>query len=455
MGMKKLAALVMALMLCLTAVSAMAEKVGNKDELVAALNGSVVVIELTDNITIADKLIVKRDVTIDGNGKTLTYTGSDRVIDATNANPGTNLTIKNLTVEVTSGYAQRGINYNTNGTLTLENVTVKGAGITYAVNMPSSSDGATVTITNCDLTGCIALNVWGENCTITATNTNFTSVDEATHENYAAVVLNDDGTDGAEGTEITITGGSITALDENDTPSTATSNNTDTGKIIVSDTTKVNGKSSSSVAAVIYKGQHESYGCETLQDAVDKAAEMPDKATVRLIKNIDLKDPVTVDNNIKMDLNGKKLTGKIILTKENATLTTDKGLNVKSGVEGLVAVYENGAYQLKPGYVVRFNANGGKGEMDTIEVITGGSCVLPTCGFTAPKGMVFDAWSINGVEYAPGAKIDVTGNTIVTAVWAAIPDLPQTGDNSSLMLWSAMLALAAAGFVVTRKTRLN
>ena len=43
----------------------------------------------------------------------------------------------------------------------------------------------------------------------------------------------------------------------------------------------------------------------------------------------------------------------------------------------------------------------------------------------------------------------------MTAVWTAIPDLPQTGDNSSLMLWSAMLALAAAGFVVTRKTRLN
>lgn len=36
-----------------------------------------------------------------------------------------------------------------------------------------------------------------------------------------------------------------------------------------------------------------------------------------------------------------------------------------------------------------------------------------------------------------------------------VQDLPQTGDNTSLLLWSAMLALAAAGIVVTRKTRLN
>lgn len=34
-------------------------------------------------------------------------------------------------------------------------------------------------------------------------------------------------------------------------------------------------------------------------------------------------------------------------------------------------------------------------------------------------------------------------------------DMPVTGDNSSLMLWASMLALAAAGFVASRKTRLN
>ena len=50
-----------------------------------------------------------------------------------------------------------------------------------------------------------------------------------------------------------------------------------------------------------------------------------------------------------------------------------------------------------------------------------GDYVLPVCGFTAPNGKQFKAWSVGGVEKAVGYKITVTANTTVTAVWETIP----------------------------------
>ena len=50
-----------------------------------------------------------------------------------------------------------------------------------------------------------------------------------------------------------------------------------------------------------------------------------------------------------------------------------------------------------------------------------GDYVLPVCGFTAPNGKQFKAWSVGGVEKAAGDTITVTENTTVTAVWETIP----------------------------------
>ena len=113
------------------------------------------VAEGTTSIAITDSL------TLDGNGKTLTCTGSDRAIDVASS-VDADLPVKNLTLNCTGSYCQRGINYNTNGALSLDNVTVKGSNLSHAVNLPGSSDNATVTITKSDFPGCIALNIWGE-----------------------------------------------------------------------------------------------------------------------------------------------------------------------------------------------------------------------------------------------------------------------------------------------------
>jgi len=266
---------------------------------------------LKNDITIANILNITKDLIINGNGHTLTYTGegaSARAFDVRPETNGVNLTLKDLIIDFTSNDCQRGINYNTNGTLNLENVTIKGTNVTYAVNMPGSSNEATVNMTNCNITGLIALNVWGKDATINITDTHLTSVDNNDAENYAAIKLNNDGTTIADGTAITVTGGSITAKDENGDLSSAVSNSTNTGKVNISSTTTVTGKINEPVAIVEY-GTPEFYSCLTLEEAIEKAIET--KGNVRLIKDIELDadNTIAIEGVLTLNLNGKNITG--------------------------------------------------------------------------------------------------------------------------------------------------
>ena len=68
-------------------------------------------------------------------------------------------------------------------------------------------------------------------------------------------------------------------------------------------------------------------------------------------------------------------------------------------------------------YTVSFAANGGKGTMANATIEEGAEYTLPACGFTAPAGKVFKAWSVNGTERSVGDKITVNADTTVTAVW--------------------------------------
>ena len=290
-------------------------------------------ITLLRDVTASEIIVINKSITIDGNGKTLTYTGngeSARAIDVpNNADAKVNVTIKNLTVDCTASYCQRGINYNDDGVLTLEAVTVKGKNVTYALNLPGSSDNATVDIKGSALTGNIALNVWGENVTITAKNTAFTSVDTVAHENYSAIALNNDGTTIANGTIVTITDGSITALNENGEPSNAIRNGTETGSVNVSDTTVVKGNYTKPVAIVDY-GTDQFYNCVTLQQAINKAIET--KGSVKLLTDTEVSEIITVDGAVVIDLNDKTITGtakKVFEVYANVTIKngTIKGAN--------------------------------------------------------------------------------------------------------------------------------
>ena len=72
-------------------------------------------------------------------------------------------------------------------------------------------------------------------------------------------------------------------------------------------------------------------------------------------------------------------------------------------------------------YLVSFNANGGTGTMQPVEHSADSQYTLPACGFSAPDGKTFKAWSVNDVEKNVGDKITIEANTIIKAVWEEIP----------------------------------
>lgn len=372
-------------------------------------------IELLADVTIADKSTVDKNLTIEGNGKTLTYTGSDRAIDVPNdAASKVNLTINDLTVDCTSSYCQRGINYNDDGELNLNGVTIKGTNLTYAVNLPGNSDNAKVDITNSNITGNIALNIWGENAQINVVNTTLTSVDKASHENYAAVKLNNNGTNSAEGTTVTVTGGSITALNENSEWSSAVTDATSTGSVTISDTTVVTGRIDVVVAVVLYEGQTEFYGYFTLADAFEKAKN-DSKATVVLLRDIELTEAATVGGVVVLNLNGKSITGTIKLA-DGATLTAGEGLTVTTDVANKAVKYESGVYSLVTGYTVTFEVNGGSA-VDAQKVVSGAQATKPAD--PTRSGYTFKGWySDSGLTTAFDFTAAITADTTIYAKWS-------------------------------------
>ena len=290
-------------------------------ELVAQ-GGTVV---LGNDITINKTLAITKDTFIKGDGYTLTYTGSDRAIEVANvADKDIDVTICNLTVECTGSYCQRGINYNENGALVLDNVTVYGNNLTYAVNLPGKSINAKVVINDCDLTGNIALNIWGKNTTVDANNTVFTSVDMNKVENYATIVINNDGTTVADNCVLNVNGGKIVSYDENGIAGSAISDGTITSKYNIEGTEMI-GEIDCFVAIVDY-GTDNFYSCATLEDAVKKA--IADKAKVVLIRDVALEDALVINGDVTIDLNGCVISGicktsqdYLIYVENGATLT--------------------------------------------------------------------------------------------------------------------------------------
>ena len=72
-------------------------------------------------------------------------------------------------------------------------------------------------------------------------------------------------------------------------------------------------------------------------------------------------------------------------------------------------------------HTVSFDANGGTGSMADVTGVSG-EYTLPENGFTAPEGMQFKAWSVDGDEKAVGDKITMTANVTVKAIWEALPE---------------------------------
>ena len=151
------------------------------------------------------------DVNIDADGHKITTTESYGV----EVTPGKNITISNAEIEMTKNgdYITYAAGFKiSNGdyagsTITLRNCTITMANtdFAYAVTMPASVKNLNLVIDNCTLEGAIALQCWGDNNTITITNSelicNYTT--SALYTSYC-VVLQSDGTYIAENNTLTV-----------------------------------------------------------------------------------------------------------------------------------------------------------------------------------------------------------------------------------------------------------
>jgi len=163
-------------------------------------------ITLLTDVELSAALVINKAITLDGGSFKLTST-ADRAI---NVNCEKDVTIKNLTVATTAN-TERAINVIQKAAkLTLANVEAEG--FKYTVNVAASSVGSIINISDSKFSGYAALNITGNNTTVTATNTEFVGVNNvAVHEtnNFAAIAIGAD--EAVSGITVTINGGKVTA----------------------------------------------------------------------------------------------------------------------------------------------------------------------------------------------------------------------------------------------------
>ena len=303
-----------------------------KEALAAVQAGET--ITLLADITTSEVTTINKSITLDGNGKTLTYTGTDRAIDVPNdANANLDVTIKNLNVVATT--ANRGLNYNENGKFNVEGVTVTiGENVDgYAINFPGMADGAQVTIKDSKLTSRNPLNIWGENMTINVHNSEIISVDNSSTYDYAAIQLNNDNYGNvANGTVVNVYGGKLTALNEKGELSYVVSNATETGVVNISDETIVTGNVVNYVANIggAYFG--------SLQAAVNAIEKHGYNSPIVIMKNFAASEATTIKSGLKVtiNLNGKTITGTDNETKSYGLININPGAELTINGEGAI-----------------------------------------------------------------------------------------------------------------------
>lgn len=120
--------------------------------------------------------------------------------------------------------------------------------------------------------------------------------------------------------------------------------------------------------------------------------------------------------------------GSLGIYAYNNMIVSETAQVTAAGRDGSVYCF-NGSGSIA-GHTITFDANGGTGYM---EAATGGTAyILPANGFTAPDGKPFNCWIVNGTEQAPGAAIDITADTTVTAAWAYTVSFDANGGSGEM-----------------------
>ena len=357
--------------------------VTNATELIAALANSNAEIILQNDIDMRETTLVidtpaetraastlpGRNITIDGNGKTLTSSAT-RAINVSGIN---GVTIKNLKIKASG---ERAINIIQNATnVTIDNVTATAAN--YTVNVATSAPGAVVAIKNSTLNGLCTVNVAsaGANVTVDGSTVNCNDNNTTAGESYAALCLNKE----AVGGKIIATNSTINVTEGSD--SMAGRNGAEDGEVTI------NGGVEGvvvMVAVITYPGSDYYHGFQTIEDAVKFAKS---KDVISLIRDVELTEPLVIaqDKNVVLDLNGKTVEGTDTITGSFGLITNKGNLTVKNGTITLKAENNRGwnAYSS-----VISNTVGGKlvVENGTIEHLGGTDMAYGIDNLTNGKG---------------------------------------------------------------------
>lgn len=303
--------------------------VATAEELVAALAaGSNVTLTQDINLdSVATRaelqagLVVNKDLTLDGNGYTITTTAKR----ALQFIEGGNVTIKNLTLDAPN--SERGFQFQADGhNVVIENVTATSGN--YTVYLTATSTNSNVVVKNCDLTGLNTINVWGENHNVKVENTKITTIDNNAAEGYASIYNN------AENTTVYVNGGEVVI--------TGSANDSFGGVVTASGASIIfNGTEGTTTIEgqpfVINYDNGYTYSFSTLAEAVETAK---DGETIVMTQNATITSPVSIYNNITLDLNGKTLTAAAEGKEVDAIWVRDDAEVVITGNGTIDATYD-------------------------------------------------------------------------------------------------------------------
>jgi len=407
------------------------------------------------SIRLTQKIDITSDTTIDGNGKTVTFNGTDdRAIVVTTS--GVNLTVKNLTLV---GHANRAINYNTTGKLTLEKVTIKGdnnGDFTYVVNLPSGSSNSQVEINNCNISGIIPLNIWGENLVANVNNSSLKCIDKNGGESYAAIALCKNSTGDAANAVVNVNGGSITATGDSAAIAISSTN----GKVNVSGAT-VTGPTIMHVAYIEYTGDN-SYAFTSLAAAI-KQATKDGSTEINLMRDVDMNGQIVdMPANITVNNNGFKLLNGGIRTEGTDTVEMGVISNIDTPIQlaagtTVVASLEKDVFSITkaPGCDSIFTL--GAGASIEITDVNGVEIKGTASELEAMRKLVSKDYCVSQGSIIIRASHDLNGTVCkVCGVDTASPktgSVPVTGDMSNMPLWTLLFVGFAAVAVLTRKKK--
>ena len=187
------------------------------DAIAGATAGDTV--KLLGNVDASSAIVIDKAIILDGNGYALTSTATRAI----NVNCAGNVEIKDLTItnkneKAANAYTERAINVIQKAVeLTLNNVVAQN--FKYTINVAGSSDGSKITINGGKYTGYAALNITGNNTTVTANDVEMIGINDAGYDesNAFAVISIGDETSGeiTKNVSVAVTEGKLTATSLN------------------------------------------------------------------------------------------------------------------------------------------------------------------------------------------------------------------------------------------------